>query len=164
MFVDLLHTASGINLIQPGQNFKSATGGQPCVKANVKAQPGWLYMMKGSLIFIPKPVLYFRVDDIQAVEFHRISMSTKQFELKISLKEEKKVVEFMSIERAELDSLVEYFKSRSVKVIMEQTENNMMAAAAVGGIDADEDSSEDEDFEAGDESDDDDDESDSISD
>lgn len=77
-------------------------------------------MLKQSLIFIPKPVLYFRVDDMQAVEFHRINASNKQFDLKISLKDQKKVVEFLGIERAELDALVEYFKARSVKIIMEQ--------------------------------------------
>jgi hypothetical protein len=85
VFIDLIHATGGINLIQPGPHFKSKAG-QPCVKANVKAQPGWLYMLKQSIIFIPKPVLYFRVEDIAAVEFHRINASNKQFDLKISLK------------------------------------------------------------------------------
>jgi len=43
-------------------------------------------MLKQSLIFIPKPVLYFRIEDIQSVEFHRINASNKQFDLKVSLK------------------------------------------------------------------------------
>lgn len=60
VFIDLIHAASGINLVHPGNNFKSKAG-QPCIKANVKAQPGWLYMLKQSLIFIPKPILYFRI-------------------------------------------------------------------------------------------------------
>jgi len=63
-------------------------------------------MLKQSLIFIPKPVLYFRVEDIQAVEFYRISAANKQFDLKISIREEKKEVEFLGIERGELDSLL----------------------------------------------------------
>jgi hypothetical protein len=53
----------------------------------LKAQPGWLYMLKQSLIFIPKPVLYFRVEDIIAVDFHRINPNGKQFDMKVSVKE-----------------------------------------------------------------------------
>ena len=78
-------------------------------------------MLKQSIIFIPKPVLYFRVEDIYATEFHRINTISKQFDLKISIKEEKKDIEFMGIERGQLDGLVEYFRSRQVKVIMEES-------------------------------------------
>ena len=46
----------------------------------------------------------------------------------------------MGVERAELDSLVEYFKTRGVKVIMEQQEQAKIVDAA------DEEESEDEDF------------------
>lgn len=98
VFVDLLQATGNIGLIQPGNHFKSKQG-QPCIKASVKAQPGWLYMLKQSLIFIPKPVLYFRIEDIQAVEFYRINAANKQFDLKITLREDKKSVEFLGIER-----------------------------------------------------------------
>lgn len=103
--MDLLQATGNVQLIQPGNSYKSKQG-QPCVKANVKAQPGWLYMLKQSLIFIPKPVLYFRIEDIHTVEFHRINAANKQFDLKLTLKEDKKSVEFMGIERGELDGLV----------------------------------------------------------
>lgn len=129
VFVELIHATAGLNLIQPGNHFKSKAG-QPCVKANVKAQAGWLYMLKQSLIFIPKPILYFRIEEIQAVEFHRINASNKQFDIKLSLREEKKVVEFLGVERGELDALVEYFKAREVKVIMEQQEQTKIVDAA----------------------------------
>lgn len=116
-------------MIQPGNHFKSKAG-QPCVKANVKAQAGWLYMLKNSIIFIPKPILYFRIEDIQAIEFHRINASNKQFDIKLSLREEKKIVEFLGVERAELDALVEYFKTRGVKVNMEQAEQTKIVDVA----------------------------------
>lgn len=147
VFVDVLHAVGNINLIQPGAHFKSSQG-QPCIKANLKAQPGWLYLLKQSLIFIPKPVLYFRVEDVMAVDFHRINPNGKQFDMKVSIKEEKKEVEFLGIEKPELDALVEYFKARQVKVIMEQKETSKVIPAA-----DDDDESEDEDFEAEEESD-----------
>lgn len=40
--------------------------------------------------------------------------------MRITLKDEKKAVEFMGIERNELDILVEYFRSKDVKVVMEE--------------------------------------------
>lgn len=146
VFVDVLHAVGNINLIQPGNHFKS-TQGQPCIKANLKAQPGWLYLLKQSIIFIPKPVLYFRVEDVMAVDFHRITPNGKQFDLKVTIKEEKKEVEFMGIEKPELDALVDYFKARQVKVIMEQKEPTKVMVAG-----DEDDESEDEDFEVGEES------------
>ncbi len=106
-----------------------------------------MYLPKQSLIFIPKPVLYFRVEDILAVDFHRINPNGKQFDMKISIREEKKEVEFLGIERPELEALVEYFRARQVKVIMEQKEPSKVMAAE------DDDESEDEDFQADEESD-----------
>lgn len=96
MFVDLIQTCSQINIIHPGNNFKSRDG-QPCLKCNVKAQPGWLYMLKQSLIFVMKPVLYFKTDEIRNVEFTRTTVTNKQFDMKIILKDDKKGVEFMGI-------------------------------------------------------------------
>lgn len=157
VFIDLLKRIASIGLVQPGNYFESKAK-QPCVKANVKAQPGWLYMLKQSLIFIPKPVLYFRVEDIQSVEFHRTGSNNKQFDLKLSLRDEKKSVEFLGIERPELDALVEYFKTRSVKVKMEQQETVKVIAEG----DLDDDESDDEDFVEEEEGDSDSDESDEI--
>lgn len=91
IFVDLIQTTTQINVIHPGNNFKSKDG-QPCLKCNVKAQPGWLYMLKQSLIFIIKPVIYFKNDEIRNVYFTRTSATNKQFDLKIVLKDDKKAV------------------------------------------------------------------------
>jgi structure-specific recognition protein 1 len=96
VFVDLIQTCSKISIIHPGNNFKSKDG-QPCVKCNVKAQPGWLYLLKQSLIFILKPVIYFKTDEIRNIEFTRTSATSKQFDMKIILKDDKKGVEFMGI-------------------------------------------------------------------
>jgi len=66
VFIDLIQVTSKITMIHPGNNFKSRDQ-QPCLKCNVKAQPGWVYMLKQSLIFISKPVIYFKTDDIRNV-------------------------------------------------------------------------------------------------
>lgn len=56
-------------------------------------------MLKQSLIFVMKPVVYFKTDEIRNVEFTRTSVTNKQFDIKIVLKENQKGVEFMGIER-----------------------------------------------------------------
>jgi structure-specific recognition protein 1 len=90
--MDLIKATSQINLIAPDiKDFKSRNG-QSCVKCGVKAQSGWLYFLKKSLIFIPKPVLYFKVEDIKKVEFNRLGANNKQFDMKVTLQDEKKAV------------------------------------------------------------------------
>lgn len=52
------------------------------------------------MIFIPKPVIYFKTEEIRKVEFSRLGANNKQFDMKVTLNQEKKaVVEFMGIER-----------------------------------------------------------------
>ena len=65
--------------------------------------------------------------------------------MKISLKAEKKSIEFMGVERNELEGMVEYFKSRSVAVEMEEDPNQKLKADLGNDDDDDED---DDDFNA----------------
>jgi structure-specific recognition protein 1 len=90
--MDLIKITSQINLIAPDlKDFKSRNG-QSCIKCGVKAQAGWLYFLKKSLIFIPKPVLYFKIEDTKKVEFKRLGANNKQFDMRITLLDEKKAV------------------------------------------------------------------------
>ena len=83
--MDVIKSAAQISLVAPdSKDFKSRNG-QSCVKCGVRAQPGWLYFLKRSLIFIPKPVLYFKVEDIKKVEFNRLGANNKQFDMKVTL-------------------------------------------------------------------------------
>ena len=69
----------------PGGHFKSTQAG-PYVKCSFRTQGGYLYFLKKSMIFITKPVIYFRVPDIEKVEFHRLGGTNKLFDMKIILK------------------------------------------------------------------------------
>lgn len=85
-------------LIAPDPKDFKSRGGQSCVKCGVKTQTGWLYFLKKSLIFIMKPVLYFKTEDISKVEFHRLGANNKQFDLKVLLRVDKaKPIEFTGI-------------------------------------------------------------------
>ena len=62
VFMDIIRNVGNQTFISPDfKDFKSK-GGQSCVKCGLKAQTGWLYFLKKSLIFIPKPVLYFKAE------------------------------------------------------------------------------------------------------
>lgn len=116
--MEIIKVTSSVNFIAPDLNDYKSKNGQSCVKCGVKAQTGWLYFLKKSLIFIPKPVFYFKVEQIRKVEFSRLGANNKQFDMKVTLSDDdkKKEVEFMNIERNELELLIEYFKSKNVKV------------------------------------------------
>jgi hypothetical protein len=91
IIVDLLHAIAKISLIQPGQSFKSSTG-HPCVKASTKGQSGYLFMLKKSIIFIPRLIFYVKLEDIVKVEFMRVKATGNQFDLKFSVKYQDKEV------------------------------------------------------------------------
>lgn len=104
IIVDLLHVIAKISLIQPGQSFQSSTG-HPCIKASIKGQPGYLFMLKKSIIFIPRLVFYVKLEDIVKVEFMRVRATGNQFDLKFTVKHQDKDVELMGIDKKELNLL-----------------------------------------------------------
>ena len=63
--------------------------------------------------------MYFRTEDIQAIEITKVGMSQKTFDMRLTLVEDKKAVEFVSLDRADLDSLVAHLKERKIKVLVE---------------------------------------------
>lgn len=79
--------------------------------------------MKKSLIFIYKPVIHIQLGDIQKVEFHRVGNATlnKLFDVKIFTKNTAPQ-QFIGFERKELDTLLEYFKSKNVKITYDEGE------------------------------------------
>lgn len=65
--MDIIKATAQVTLIAPDlKDFKSRSG-QSCVKCGVKTQSGWLYFLKKSLIFITKPVIYFKIEEIKKV-------------------------------------------------------------------------------------------------
>jgi len=74
----------GINIIIQG-TFRSS-GGYSAVKCSVKASEGYLYFLQKSLLFITKPVIYVKTEEILSVEFHRIGsgVQNRLFDLVIN--------------------------------------------------------------------------------
>ncbi|GBE59375.1 structure specific recognition protein [Babesia ovata] len=115
-----------------------------------KATSGHLFPLNRSLLFIVKPVIFIRFDDIISVEFSRTGMSTQNrffaFSIATKLGQE---FEFTNIDRAEFEPLSKYLASRDVKIKrLEEAENTAnYRAAQLAAAEDDEDDEEDEDFE-----------------
>jgi structure-specific recognition protein 1 len=59
---------------------------QQAVKCNYKTNAGFLYPMKKSLLFVHKPVLYLRFDQMESIEFARQTHDTKTWDLTVEMK------------------------------------------------------------------------------
>jgi structure-specific recognition protein 1 len=103
-----------INIIIPGdfESFTKHSG----VKCSVKASEGFLFFLTKSLIFVPKPVIYIRVDELKGVEFHRLGSGAqiKLFDITLNLKSGQHT--FSGIDKKELEIITEYFKARNIVV------------------------------------------------
>ncbi|KAK1933488.1 putative structure specific recognition protein [Babesia divergens] len=133
-------------IVVPGE-FKSDKG-ESGFSCTYKATSGHLFPLNRSLLFIVKPVIFIRFDDIVSVEFSRTGMSTQNrlFAFIISTKMGQEY-EFTNIDRAEFEPLSKYLSSRDVKIKrLEETESNAAYRASQMDED-DDDDEEDEDFE-----------------
>ena len=74
------------------------------------------------MIFITKPVIFTRLDEIALVEFHRVIFKiyynfkktgtttfSKMFDLSLKLKDKKEQITFVGIDKKEMDILANYF-------------------------------------------------------
>lgn len=104
-----------INIIIPG-DFESSTK-HSGVKCSVRASEGHLFFLTKSLIFVPKPVIYIKVDDLKGAEFHRLGSgaSSKLFDITLLLKNNQQH-SFSGIDKKELDIIMGYFTARKINV------------------------------------------------
>lgn len=98
-----------------------------CVRCSIKANEGLLYPLAKAFIFIHKPTVIIKFEDILHVEFKRYEGSsnsaTRSFDLAITLKDTAEIAPgegreyvFMSIDRTEYPNLSAYIESRSIPV------------------------------------------------
>ena len=101
-----------------------------CVRCSIKANDGLLYPLAKSFIFINKPTIIIKFEDIEYVEFKRYepaaNSATRNFDLAVYVKEsamsgldvkdrDREFV-FMSIDRTEYASLSDYINTKEIKV------------------------------------------------
>mmetsp|Transcript_31496 Transcript_31496/g.53154 ORF Transcript_31496/g.53154 Transcript_31496/m.53154 type:complete len:593 (-) Transcript_31496:185-1963(-) len=104
-----------------------------CVRCSIKANEGLLYPLAKAFIFINKPCLIIKFDDIDYIEFERYeptaNSATRNFDLVIyikdtggsssgaeSAKDREREHKFMSIDRSEFVPLIDYINAKAIKV------------------------------------------------
>lgn len=89
--------------------------GTPALTCSHKAASGFIYPLERGLIFIYKPPIYLRYDEIKSVAFERSGGSTRSFDVSVTTSHDIAYT-FSSIEKNEYGKLYEYLKSKKVNV------------------------------------------------
>jgi len=100
-------------IITPG-NFIGNTQ-TPAVGCSYKAAAGYLYPLERGLIYVHKPPVHIRFDEITSVNFARSGSTTRSFDFEIEIKNSQ-VHTFSSIDKAEYNRLFEYANNKKLRI------------------------------------------------
>lgn len=89
--------------------------GTPAVSCSFKAAAGYLYPLERGFIYVHKPPLHIRFEEISCVNFARGGGSTKSFDFEVDLKSGTTHT-FSSIEKEEYSKLYDYIVSKKITV------------------------------------------------
>merc|ERR1712037_960095 len=111
--------------------------GQPCVKCALRANEGHLYPLEKSFVFIHKPPLLLRFDEVERVEFQRYNYagkhgSTRNFDFCVELKSSlgdingfnRREFVFSGIDRSDYGGLYNFLSGKKIKIKNIQTDDN----------------------------------------
>ena len=119
----LLQPIAGIDkIIIPGGFRSNLDGNREAISCQVKVSDGHLYPLKNSLIFIQKPIIYMKHNEIKYVEFSRIGsqagVTGKSFDISLVRidNETGSTEQFKNIDKQELRVMMEYFKASGIKM------------------------------------------------
>lgn len=89
--------------------------GTPAVGCSFKAAAGYLYPLERGFIYVHKPPIHIRFEEITSVNFARGGGSTRSFDFEVELKSST-VHTFSSIEKEEYTKLYDYCTSKKLHV------------------------------------------------
>jgi len=95
--------------------------GTPAISCSYKAASGFIYPLERGFIFVYKPPIFVKFDDVQAVNFARSGGSNRSFDIEIKTRGDS-VYTFSSIEKDEYSRLYEFLKAKKIVV---KTSGNM---------------------------------------
>lgn len=100
-------------LTGPG-TFKGHSG-TPAIGCSYKATAGYLYPLERGFVYVHKPPMHIRFEEISTVNFARGGGSTRSFDFEIELKSSAKHT-FSSIEKEEYTTLFNYISSKKIQI------------------------------------------------
>ncbi|XP_030307226.1 FACT complex subunit SSRP1 [Calypte anna] len=97
----------------PG-NFQGHSGAQ-CITCSYKASSGLLYPLERGFIYVHKPPVHIRFDEIAFVNFARGTTTTRSFDFEIETKQGTQYT-FSSIEREEYGKLFDFVNAKKLNI------------------------------------------------
>lgn len=89
--------------------------GTSAIGCSYKAAAGYIYPLERGFIFIHKPPVHIRFEEIASVNFARGGGSTRSFDFEIELKNAV-IHTFSSIEKEEYGSLYDFINAKKLRV------------------------------------------------
>uniref|UniRef100_A0A9J7Z3P4 FACT complex subunit SSRP1 n=2 Tax=Cyprinus carpio TaxID=7962 RepID=A0A9J7Z3P4_CYPCA len=97
----------------PG-NFQGHSGAQ-CITCSYKASSGLLYPLERGFIYVHKPPVHLRFEEISCVNFARGTTTTRSFDFEIETKQGNQYT-FSSIEREEYGKLFDFVNAKKLSI------------------------------------------------
>ncbi|KAL2077845.1 hypothetical protein ACEWY4_027349 [Coilia grayii] len=97
----------------PG-NFQGHSGSQ-CITCSYKASSGLLYPLERGFIYVHKPPVHLRFEEISCVNFARGTTTTRSFDFEIETKQGSQYT-FSSIEREEYGKLFDFVNAKKLNI------------------------------------------------
>ncbi|XP_062852360.1 FACT complex subunit SSRP1 isoform X2 [Trichomycterus rosablanca] len=97
----------------PG-NFQGHSGAQ-CITCSYKATSGLLYPLERGFIYVHKPPVHLRFEEIACVNFARGTTTTRSFDFEIETKQGNQFT-FSSIEREEYGKLFDFVNAKKLSI------------------------------------------------
>ncbi|CDW51994.1 FACT complex subunit SSRP1 [Trichuris trichiura] len=90
--------------------------GTPAISCAYKSASGFLYPMEKGFMFIHKPPLHIRFEDVASVHFDRSDVITRSFDFEVTVKSGMSYT-FTSIEKEENAKLYEYVNEKRLHIV-----------------------------------------------
>ncbi|XP_075698319.1 FACT complex subunit SSRP1 [Rhinoderma darwinii] len=97
----------------PG-NFQGHSGAQ-CITCSYKASSGLLYPLERGFIYVHKPPVHVRFDEVNCVNFARGTTTTRSFDFEIETKQRSQYT-FSNIEREEYGKLFDFVNGKKLNI------------------------------------------------
>merc|ERR1719411_1743876 len=89
--------------------------GTPAISCSYKAASGFIYPLERGFMFVYKPPIFIKFEDVQAVHFARSGGSNRSFDIEIKTRGDS-IYTFSNIEKDEYSRLYEFLKSKKITV------------------------------------------------
>ena len=110
----LLCTVTARNLTTTG-SFRTAAGAR-FIKCANRSNDGCLYLLEAAFMFVPRPPMFIRYDDINYVELDRVSTMERTFDVTVVMRSSTAKHHFTSLPRSDFDAFNSFMHKKKIHV------------------------------------------------